>query len=580
MASLVVFLVALPLCIGIAAASGVPASLGIITGIVGGIVVGFLPGSTFQVSGPAAGLAVLVMEFVTEHGIGMVGPVVLAAGLCQILLGLLRMGRLFQSISVSVVQGMLAGIGVPLMLGQAYAVMDTDQRGSAMENLTGLPDLVGDALDDPGKRAALLLGVMSIVLCFLWKKVPGPLGKMPAPLLVVVLGAAVTVLAGLDVETVKVGNLLDSVHVTDPAGFGELADPAVLTMVVTFTVIASAESLFSAAAVDRMHTGPRTKYNAELTAQGVGNTVCGVFGALPMTAVIVRSSANVQAGARTRLSRILHGVWMLGFGLLLPGLLGMIPVAVLAGILVHAGWKLFNPAAFPAMWRSDRGEAVVMIVTTLAIVLTNLLEGVVAGLGVAIVLAALRMSRITIRRTVDGGSARLELKGNATFLRLPRLIEALESIADRSVVQVDATGLSHLDHACRSQLESWAEQQRKAGSDRVDLFLPGAAPGGGKGEEDPSTVELTLPVPPATASEGVRPYAPEPQYSHGYAAAEDPAHRAHPHDHPGHPHDHPHDHPGHPAAHRHHPGPAAHPGHAHDTGVHPSHPATTPHGRP
>jgi MFS superfamily sulfate permease-like transporter len=472
-ASVVVFLVALPLCIGVAAASGVAVSLGIISGIVGGLIVGFLPGSSFQVSGPAAGLAVLVMEFTTEHGVEVLGPVVLISGLLQMLLGALRMGRLFQSISLSVVQGMLAGIGLPLILSQMYALADSKQLGSALANIGGLPDLARAVAGDAPKTAALALGIVSVVLCFVWKKVPAPIGKAPAPLVAVLLGAGIAALPGFDVKNVHVGDMLAAIDFTGPADLGGLLDPAVLTMVITFTVIASAESLFSAAAVDRMHTGARTEYNKELFSQGVGNTICGFLGALPMTAVIVRSAVNLQAGARTKLSRILHGAWLLGFGLLLPGLLGLIPVAVLAGILLHAGWKLFNPPAFVAMWRADRGEGVVMLATTAAIVVTDLLDGVLVGLAIAIVLSAKRMSQMTISRTTEGSSGLLVLQGAANFLQQLRLIDALESMSGKDRVVVDASALTELDLGCRAQIEEWAEAQRAAGGAKVEILLPG-----------------------------------------------------------------------------------------------------------
>ncbi|MFF4346585.1 SulP family inorganic anion transporter [Streptomyces sp. NPDC001530] len=471
MASLVVFLVALPLCIGVAAASGVPVELGIVSGIIGGLIVGFLPGSSLQVSGPAAGLAALVLEAVGEHGIAMLGPIVLATGVLQMILGALRMGRFFQAISVSVVGGMLAGIGLPLMLGQVYALADAAQRGSALKNAAGLPDLLSRTLASQAATQALLLGGGTVVLCFVWKKVPAPLNKVPAPLVAVGLGAAVASLPGVRVKKVVFGSLADSLAVPGAEELAGLADPAVLGVVVTFTVIASAESLFSAAAVDRMHSGPRTRYNPELLSQGLGNTLAGLVGALPLTAVIARSSANVQAGAKTKLSRILHGGWLLGFGLLLPGVLGLVPVCVLAGILVHSGWKLFDPGQFPRMWRKDRGEGVVMVVTTLAIVVANLLEGVLVGLAVAVLLAAVRMSRLTAETTVEGDSALLVMSGNATFLRLPQLTATLESLAGRDRVQMDLTGVSHLDLASRAEVEEWAERQRQRGA-AVEVLLP------------------------------------------------------------------------------------------------------------
>ncbi|MFF0445399.1 SulP family inorganic anion transporter [Streptomyces sp. NPDC004609] len=547
-ASVVVFLVALPLCIGVAAASGVSVSLGIISGIVGGLVVGFLPGSTFQVSGPAAGLAVLVLEFTTEHSVALLGPVVLISGLLQMGLGMLKMGRLFQSISLSVVQGMLAGIGLPLMLSQTYALVDSKQLGTATKNIAGLPDLAADVVGDPHKVAALVLGTMSVVLCFLWKKVPEPLGKVPAPLLAVMLGSIVAALPVFDINRVKVDDLTEAIDFVGPADLGHLLDPAVLMMIVTFTIIASAESLFSAAAVDRMHSGERTEYNKELFSQGVGNTICGFLGALPMTAVIVRSAVNVQAGAKTKVSRILHGAWLLGFGLLLPGLLGLIPVTVLAGILLHAGWKLFNPPAFVQMWKTDRGEGIVMLITTGAIVLANLLEGVLAGLAVAIVLTALRMSHMTIRKTTDGDSARLVIKGSATFLKMLKLIDALESVADKRRVVVDARAVMHLDLACKAQLEEWADARRKAGDEDVEVLLPGHRPEKSPGTTAPAatpapapsasdtTVTATAqnpapPVPEQLQPETFRPYVPQAQQGYGvpHLAAQGYAHGHLPH---------------------------------------------------
>lgn len=497
-ASFVVFLVALPLCIGVAVASGTPAELGIISGVVGGLVVGAARGSALQVSGPAAGLTALVLETVTEHGLAMLGVIVLASGVLQIVLGLIRLGRLFQAISVAVVQGMLAGIGLPLMFSQSYPLSDARAPGTPLENIAGFPGLVADTLRDPQTTIAAGLGIATVVLSFLWKKVPGPVGRMPAALVAVAIGIAVAALPGVEVKTLEVGNLFASVQVPGPAEFAGLADVAVLGAVLTFTVIASAESLFTAAAVDRMHDGARTRYNSELVAQGVGNTVCGFLGALPVTAVVARSSANVQAGAKTRVSRTLHGLWLLGFALLLPNVLALIPISVLAGVLVHSGWKLLAPQEFPKMWRQDRGEFVVMTLTTVAIVATALLEGVLIGLAAGVVLAALRMSRTQVKEHTDGDTAHLTMAGNATFLRLPQVIEALEAIAasGKPRIRLDLTAVTHLDHACRSQIEEFAAQQRASGSVRVELLMPGAeAPPG----SDPGAGPGPAPTPGPTA---------------------------------------------------------------------------------
>ncbi|WP_374200654.1 SulP family inorganic anion transporter [Streptomyces sp. ATCC 21386] len=490
-ASLVVFLVALPLCIGVAVASGVPAELGIISGVIGGLVVGAVRGSTLQVSGPAAGLAALVAETVMEFGVAMLGVIVLFSGLLQIVLGLVKLGRMFQAISIAVVQGMLAGIGLPLMFSQLYPMSDAKAPGTPLDNMAGVPGLIADTVTNPQALIAAGLGIVTIVLSFVWKQVPGPVRKIPAALVAVGIGIAVASLPGVEVKTLQVGNLLASVDVPGPEQLSGLAGAGVITAILTFTVIASAESLFTAAAVDRMHDGPRTRYNTELIAQGAGNTVAGLLGALPITAVVARSSANVQAGAKTRLSRTLHGLWLLAFALLLPQVLALIPISVLAGVLVHSGWKLFAPEQFPKMWRQDRGEFAVMTLTTLVITATALLEGVLFGLAAGVVLAALRMSQTVIRQHIEDDTAKVVMAGNATFLRLPKLIDALEGAAasGKPRIRLDLLGVTHLDHACRSQIEEFVAQQRGAGL-RVELLMPdltkspaAAEPNGAMAEE-------------------------------------------------------------------------------------------------
>ncbi|KJK48700.1 sulfate transporter [Lentzea aerocolonigenes] len=422
-ASVVVFLVALPLCVGVAVASGVPAELGIVTGVVGGIVVGLLPGSTMQVSGPAAGLTVLVADAVGKHGIQALGVIVLGAGLIQVVLGSTRCGRWFRAISPSVVQGMLAGIGLVLVFGQ-------------LKHLKA--------------PLALALGLLTVVIMLLWQRTP--LRVVPGVLVGVVVCTALALAS--PVARIDVGTLSADVHLPD---FG-LLNVGVAGTAVVFALVASAESMFSAAAVDRMHNGPRTRYNRELVAQGVGNTICGLLGALPMTAVIVRSAANVQAGARTKASRVLHGVWLLLFVVLAPGLLTLIPVAVLAAVLVHAGWKLLGLKELVSLWRKDKAEGAVLVLTAGLIVATDLLTGTVAGLLAAVIKTAWDVSRLSVVETPEG----VALKGNATFLRLPRLLDALDRV-DQEHVRMDLSGVRHLDQACGQAIDQWVDESRRAG---------------------------------------------------------------------------------------------------------------------
>ncbi|MDQ1012782.1 MFS superfamily sulfate permease-like transporter [Streptomyces sp. V4I23] len=470
LASLVVFLVALPLCVGVAVASGVPAELGLITGIVGGLVVGALPGSTLQVSGPAAGLTVLVYETVQEFGLGALGPIVLAAGLLQVALGAARFGRWFRAISVSVVQGMLAGIGLVIVLGQLYAMADVSQPGSGLGKLAGLPGLAAEIATGTAALTAFSVGAGTVAVLVLWPRMPAKVRVVPGPLAAVALATAASAVTGLSPATVEVSGLLQAVRPPGFDDFAQLGSTAVVGTVLAFALIASAESLFSAAAVDRMHNGPRTDYDKELVAQGVGNTLCGALGALPMTAVIVRSAANVQAGARTPLSRIAHGLWLLLFAALLPAVIGIIPLAALAGVLVHAGCKLVPVKDLVPLWRAHRSEAVLLAVTALAVVATNLFEGVILGLLLAVVKSAWETSHVHLStRRLTGGRIVVTLTGNATFLRLPRILEQLEELPQDQPIELDLARLRHLDHACRVALESWAHRHNHPDTEPVRI---------------------------------------------------------------------------------------------------------------
>jgi len=475
LASLVVFLVALPLCTGVALASGVPPELGIVSGIVGGLVTGLLPGSSLQVTGPAAGLTALVYGAVTDHGVAVLGPLALGAGLCQIAFGVLRLGRWFRVISLSVVQGMLAGIGIVLLVGQLYPLLGGHADGHAATNLLGLPALVA-GVGAPAEVAALTIGAATLAVLLLWPKLPALPRYVPGALVAVLVAVGIGLLLPA-ASRLQVGTLTAAVRLPDPAAWRGLLGPDVVGLMLGFALVASAETLFSAAAVDRMHRGRPTRYDAELVAQGAGNAVCGLLGALPVTAVIVRSAANVQAGARTKLSRILHGVWLLLFVLAVPALLELIPVAALAAVLVHSGAKLARPAVLVGLWRQDRGEAVVAVLTCAAIVATDLLVGVLVGVGAAICKCAWQVSALSTEKTTSDGVLHLRLTGTATFLRLPRIVAALDQVPPAHPVRLDLSGLRHLDHACRTAVDHWVARHRAADG-HVELLLPAAATGG------------------------------------------------------------------------------------------------------
>lgn len=471
-ASIVVFLVAMPLCMGIAIASGVPPERGLITGIIGGIVVGALAGSPLQVSGPAAGLAVIVYELVRDQGLSALGPILLLAGLIQVAAGIFRLGGWFRAISPAVVHGMLAGIGVLIVVGQFHVLFDEKPLPSGLANLAAMPArLFGLSLTNlAGAELAFGIGLLTIVVMLAWERFrPQALRLVPSALLGVLAATIVTILSGIDVARVVVPASIAGAVVLPDAGFlARLLDPTNITIAVAIAFIASAETLLSAAAVDRMHSGVRTDYNKELRAQGIGNLLCGAVGALPMTGVIVRSSANVQAGAVTRLSAILHGAWILGFVALLPWLLREIPMASLAAVLVVTGWRLVSVKHVRHLFR-DYGAlpAAIWAATLVAVVTVDLLTGVLLGIGLSVLELLPNLRRLRLR--IDEGQAgageyRIALEGAATFVSLPRLSDSLERVPPGAPVRLDITRLSAADHTSAEMLREWLERRRASGT--------------------------------------------------------------------------------------------------------------------
>jgi MFS superfamily sulfate permease-like transporter len=468
LASVVVFLVALPLCMGIAIASGMPPAKGLITGIIGGLVVGWLAGSPLQVSGPAAGLAVLVFEVVREHGMGMLGPILLLAGILQIAAGRLKLGCWFRVTAPAVVYGMLAGIGVLIVLSQMHVMFDGGPKPSGLDNLVAFPATLLGAVGPGSGMQAGMLGLGTILVMFLWDKFrPQSLRFVPGALLGVGIATFASLALALQVKRVEVpDNLADAIDWLRPADLMSLADPAILIAAFAVAFIASAETLLSAAAVDRMHAGQRSDFDKELSAQGVGNVLCGLVGALPMTGVIVRSSANVQAGARTRLSTMFHGLWLLAFVLLLSSVLQSIPVASLAGVLVYTGCKLVDLKAFRGLGRYGRMPMFTYAATAAAIILTDLLTGVLVGFGLTLVKLALKASRLKINLVPLEAADEIELRmvGSATFLKVPALTKVLETVPPGSTVHVPLANLSYIDHSCLELLEEWGRANAAQGS--------------------------------------------------------------------------------------------------------------------
>ncbi len=470
-ASVVVVFVALPLCMGIAIASGVPVASGIITGIVGGIVVGAISGSPLQVSGPAAGLTVIVYGIVNDPKLAaFLGIIVLAAGVLQMVAGVLRLGQWFRAVSPAVIQGMLAGIGVIIFSQQFHVMVDDDPRKTPVDNILSLPEAFEKGvfpIDWSQHHQAAYVGLLSIAIIALWPVfVPKRLKSIPAPLVAIVVATVISYTVKMPIFKIELNaNLFESFAWPGIDSLKALGDINVLIAVLTIAVVASAETLLCANAVDQLHTGARTKYDKELFAQGVGNSICGLFGALPMTGVIVRSSANVGAGAKSRFSAIFHGIWLLAFVWFLTDLLAHVPRASLAAVLVFTGYKLINVKSIKKLYKESPSEILIFFATVFSIVYFNLLVGIAIGFGLALLKLVYTFSHLHVKLVdnPDENTARLHLRGAATFIRLPKLAGTLERVEPTRELHVYLEDLDYIDHACLTLLVDWENQHKATG---------------------------------------------------------------------------------------------------------------------
>ncbi|MCS6776370.1 MAG: SulP family inorganic anion transporter [Chloroherpetonaceae bacterium] len=457
LASLVVFLVAIPLSIGIAYASGAPIISGLIAAAAGGIVVGLFGGAPLQVSGPAAGLTVLVFGLTQKYPWPVVCAVTVLAGLMQVGFGLLRIARVCLAISPAVVHGMLAGIGIIIALAQVHVMLGGAPNSSAWDNLRELPGQILGL-----HTHAAMLGLITLGILIGWQYAPKRLRVIPGPLVAVLIGTLVSTFLWTDVERVKLPENLFA-H-TWPQFTG--VDPGgLIVSALTIAMIASVESLLCAVATDKLHTGPRANLDRELVGQGLGNTVSGMLGGMPITGVIVRTSANISSGAQTRLSTILHGVWVVLFTLFFSTQLQRIPLAVLASLLVFVGVRLVNVHHIREL--SEHREAVVYFVTVFSVVFINLLAGVGIGIALAVILLLKRLSRVNILVEERAGKWHVRIDGTLSFFSVPQLTAQLERIPPGAMVDVDLM-IDFMDHAAFDALHSWRVAYEKLGG-HVDI---------------------------------------------------------------------------------------------------------------
>ncbi len=492
-AGLVVFLVALPLCLGVALASNAPPFAGVLAGVVGGILVGLLSGSHTSVSGPAAGLTAVVAAQIAALGSFQTFTLAVAvAGVFQVGLGLVRAGALAGFFPSSVIKGLLAAIGVILILKQLPHLFgrDTDPEGDMAflqpdaENT--FSELV-HAFDTVGEPGAAAVGLVSLALLFGWDWVKAlKTSVVPAPLVVVLLGVALAELLRAAggrwviepthlVQVPLAGTPAEFFGLLQLPDFGQWLNPKVYAAAATIAAVASLETLLNLEAVDRLDPKQRVSpSNRELLAQGAGNVVCGCVGGLPVTSVIVRSSVNINAGGRSRLSAVWHGVLLLGCVALVPAALNRIPLACLAAILLHTGLKLASPKLVRQMWAGGRSQFLPFAVTVAAIVFTDLLVGVLIGLGVALAFILRSNMNRPVRRVVEkhlgGDVVRVELANQVSFLNRAALDRVLNDLTAGQQVLFDARGTDYIDPDVHDLIRDFTDRIGPARGVRVSLL--------------------------------------------------------------------------------------------------------------
>ena len=488
---LVVFLVALPLCLGIALASGAPMVAGIVSGVVGGLLVSWLSGSHTSVSGPAAGLVAVVLGQVAVLGSYEAFLVaVILAGAIQILLGALRAGFIAAFFPSNVIKGLLAAIGVILILKQIPHVVghDADPEGNMRflqaDGRNTFSELFSSLINlEPG---ATVVGLVSLAILLAWDRSRFKNSLIPAPLVVVLLGVAVNLglkSAGsawsieashlVQLPTVaSLGEFFQALPSPDLKAFG---NPAIIMAAVTIAAVASLETLLNLEAVDKLDPRKRVSPpNRELMAQGAGNMVSGLLGGLPVTSVIVRSSVNINAGAATRLSAFFHGALLCLLVLFAPMWLNKIPLASLAAVLLFTGLKLASPALFRQMWAEGRSQFVPFIVTVLAIVFTDLLIGVLIGLGTGLAFILHSNYRRPLLRFMErhagGDVLRIEFSNQVSFLNRAVLEQALDAVPTNGHVVLDARNTDYIDPDILDLIEDFRKQTAPARNLKVSLM--------------------------------------------------------------------------------------------------------------
>ena len=489
---LVVFLVALPLCLGIALASGAPPLSGILSGIIGGIIIGSLSNSNISVSGPAAGLIAIVLTAIATLGSFQAFLLaVFVSGALQMLLGFFKAGSISNYIPANVIEGMLAGIGVIIIINQIEHAVGYDPSYEGDESLfrvdggnpfSDIPDIISRI-----EGGAVIIALVSLAILILWEKIPA-LKKLK-----VLPGALVAVIAGIVINEIFIATgshfALGSSHLvtlpvpesfSDIAGFiimpdfSAITNPDVWIAAATITIVASVETLLCIEASDRMDEQKRyTDTNRELKAQGIGNMVSGLIGGLPITSVVVRSSANASSGAKTKMSTIIHGTLLLICVLSIPMVLNKIPFAVLAAVLILIGYKLANPAKLKLYWKKGKYQFIPFVATVVAVVATDLLKGVALGMAISIIF----ILRGNLKRAYNfrkeeyeaGDIIHIDLAQEVSFLNKAAIKSTLNDLPENSKVIINASDTVYIAHDVLDLIKEFKDIRAKEENIKVKL---------------------------------------------------------------------------------------------------------------
>jgi MFS superfamily sulfate permease-like transporter len=458
-ASLIGFLVAIPMSLGIAIASGAPAAYGVIGGIIGCLGIGLLTTAPLMITGPAAGLVAITFATVNHVGIEKLGVVVLLAGLIQILTGIFKIGQLFRAITPSVIHGMMSGIGMIIILSQFHILFDVKPTGSALQNMMNIPSTMQTVLANPNNLHAGYIGGLAIVILWTFRFLPRFLKKLPSSFYAIVGGSLAAI--SLNFTAIKhialPHSLLDSIHLVNPADFSMVLDSQVLLAAIAMAFIASSKALLTASATESMHDADRTQNNKEVIVQGAGNIVSGLVGGIPLSGEILRSTVNIHSGARTRYSLVMIGAWLLLFVGLFPQFLEYIPVSCLAGLLVYTGFQLLGMNQVKELAHFGKMEVAIFTITALAVTFIDPLDGVIIGMFLGLVSLCLKLSSLVIEMDDEliENMQYVKLQGKGTFVNVPKLASTLEKLHPGQKVHVDIESLEFVDNAFYDFLQSW-----------------------------------------------------------------------------------------------------------------------------